>query len=73
VDFNPFWRDYITIKTCYGAAPIDNIQALDLIKRGAVTVTDMVTHRFTIDRIGEAFMTGARPDGCVKIIIEPNS
>jgi L-iditol 2-dehydrogenase len=73
VDFNPFWRDDITIKTCYGAAPIDNIQALDLIKRGAVTVTDMVTHRFTIDRIGEAFMTGARPDGCVKIIIEPNS
>jgi threonine dehydrogenase-like Zn-dependent dehydrogenase len=32
----------------------------------------MVTHRFGIDRIGEAFMTGARPDGCVKVIIEPN-
>jgi L-iditol 2-dehydrogenase len=72
VDFNPFWRDDITIKTCYGAAPIDNLQALDLIQHGTVTVTDMVTHRFGIDRIGEAFMTGARPDGCVKVIIEPN-
>jgi len=72
VDFNPFWRDDITIKTCYGAAPIDNLQALDLIKRDTVTVTDMVTHRFGIDQIGEAFMTGARPDGCVKVIIEPN-
>jgi L-iditol 2-dehydrogenase len=72
VDFNPFWRDDITIKTCYGAAPIDNRQALDLIRQGTVTVTDMVTHRFGIDRIGEAFMTGARPDGCVKVIIEPN-
>jgi L-iditol 2-dehydrogenase len=72
VDFNPFWRNDITIKTCYGAAPIDNLQALDLIKRDTVTVTDMVTHRFGIDQIGEAFMTGARPDGCVKVIIEPN-
>jgi len=72
VDFNPFWRDDITIKTCYGAAPIDNMQALDLIKRNSITVTDMVTHRFGINRIGEAFMTGARPDGCVKVIVEPN-
>jgi len=72
VDFNPFWRDDITIKTCYGAAPQDNMQALELIKNGTVQVTDMVTHRFGIDKIGEAFMTGAKPDGCMKVIIEPN-
>lgn len=72
VDFNPFWRDDITIKTCYGAAPLDNMQALDLIRHNTVTVTDMVTHRFSIDKIGEAFMTGAKPDGCMKVIIEPN-
>ncbi len=72
VDFNPFWRDDITIKTCYGAAPIDNLQALELIRRGAVNVTDMVTHRFGIDEIGKAFLTGAQPEGCMKVIIEPN-
>ncbi len=72
VNFNPFWRDDITIKTCYGAAPIDNLQALELIRRGAVTVTDMVTHRFGIDEIGKAFLTGAQPDGCMKVIVEPN-
>lgn len=72
VDFNPFWRDDITIKTCYGAAPLDNMQALDLIRHGTIVVTDMVTHRFGIDKIGEAFMTGAKPDGCMKVIIEPN-
>ena len=72
VDFNPFWRDDITIKTCYGAAPVDNQKALELIQQGTVTVTDMVTHRFGIDEIGKAFMTGAQPDGCVKVIIEPN-
>jgi L-iditol 2-dehydrogenase len=72
VDFNPFWRDDITIKTSYGAAPIDNKQALELIQHGTVTVTDMVTHRFGIDEIGKAFMTGADPDGCLKVVIEPN-
>ncbi len=73
VDFNPFWRDDITIRTCYGAAPLDNMQALELIRHGVVEVTDMVTHRFGIDRIVEAFMTGAQPDGCMKVIIEPNT
>ncbi len=72
VDFNPFWRDDITIKTCYGAAPLDNLQALELIRHNTVQVTDMVTHRFGIKRIGEAFMIGAKPDGCMKVIIEPN-
>jgi L-iditol 2-dehydrogenase len=73
VDFNPFWRDDITIKTCYGAAPLDNVQALELIRHGRVEVTEMVTHRFGIDRIGEAFLTGAKPDGCLKVIVEPNN
>ena len=72
VDFNPFWRDDITIRTCYGAAPLDNLQALDLIRSGTVKVTDMVTHRFGIDAIGEAFRTGALPDKALKVIIEPN-
>lgn len=72
VDFNPFWRDDITIKTCYGAAPQDSRQALELIRSGVVNVDDLVTHRFGIDAIGEAFLTGARPDGCLKVIIEPN-
>ena len=72
VDFNPFWRDDITIKTCYGAAPLDNFQALELIRHGTVNVNDLVTHRFGIDEIGEAFKTGAKPDGSLKVVIEPN-
>src|SRR5512140_3138953 len=39
VDFNPFWRDDITLKTCYGSAPLDNLQAVELIRHGTVTVT----------------------------------
>jgi L-iditol 2-dehydrogenase len=72
IDFNPFWRDDITIKTCYGAAPLDNMSALELIANGTVKVDDMITHRFGIDRIQQAFETGSAPDSCLKVIVEPN-
>jgi len=72
IDFNPFWRNDISIKTCYGAAPIDNRQALELLHRGAVKVDDMITHRFPIDEIGKAFATAAEPEGVLKVIVEPN-
>ena len=72
MDFNPFWRDDITIKTCYGAAPLDNLQALELLRRGTVVVTDMITHRFSLDQIGQAFAIGSQPDKCLKVLVEPN-
>lgn len=72
VDFNPFWRNDISFKTCYGAAPRDNRQALELLKHGTVTVEDMITHRLGIDQIGEAFGIAADPTGTLKVIIEPH-
>ena len=71
VDFNPFWRNSVTLWTCYGAAPLDNRQALDLLSRGTVQVDDMITHRFALDEIGEAFRTAARPGECLKVLVEP--
>jgi L-iditol 2-dehydrogenase len=71
VDFNPFWRNSVTLATSYGAAPLDNRQALDLIAHGSVQVTDMVTHRFPLDAIGEAFRTAAQPGACLKVLVEP--
>jgi L-iditol 2-dehydrogenase len=72
VDCNPCWRNDISIKTCYGAAPLDNRQALELLKRGTMTVSDMITHRFPIEEIGRAFATAAEPEGVLKVIIEPH-
>jgi L-iditol 2-dehydrogenase len=72
VDFNPFWRNDISIKTCYGAAPLDNQQALELLKRGTINVADMITHRFPIEEIGQAFSTAAEPEGVLKVIVEPH-
>ncbi|MBF0432513.1 MAG: zinc-binding dehydrogenase, partial [Fibrobacteria bacterium] len=72
MDFNPFWRNDITIKSCYGAAPLDNMQGCELIRSGAINVDDMITHRYGIDDIQEAFKMGAQPDGCLKVVIAPN-
>ncbi len=71
VDFNPFWRNDVTLCTCYGAAPIDNRRALELLRSGAVVIDDMITHRFSLEEIGEAFKTAARPDDCLKVLIKP--
>lgn len=72
VDFNPFWRNDISIKTCYGAAPLDNRQALELLNRGTVKVSEMVTHRFPLEEIGKAFATAAEPAGVLKVIVNPH-
>ena len=48
-------------------------EALDLISGGRVQVADLVTHRFPLDRMGEAFELFDNPrDTSLKIIIEPN-
>ncbi|MCZ7664965.1 MAG: hypothetical protein M5U22_19490 [Thermoleophilia bacterium] len=72
VDFNPFWRNDISIKTSYGAAPVDNRESLELLRRGSVQVADLITHRYPLEDIGEAFRTAAQPGGALKVIIEPN-
>jgi len=57
----------------YGAAPRDMSEALNHIASGRVRVDDLVTHRFPLNRIGEAFDLVANPrDTSLKIIIEPH-
>ncbi len=72
IDFNPFWRNDISFKTCYGAAPLDNAQAMELIRAGNVNVTDMITHRFNLGEIGTAFSTASQGTGCLKVLVRPN-
>ena len=66
------WRNEITITSSYGAAPKDLQESLDLIKNKKINVKDLVTHRFSLDKISEGFNLAAKPDNSLKIIIEPN-
>ncbi|MBN1798940.1 MAG: alcohol dehydrogenase catalytic domain-containing protein [Spirochaetales bacterium] len=72
IDFNPFWRNDVTLKTCYGAAPLDNVQAMELIRGGNIKVDDMITHRFPLSDIGKGFRIAARGKDCLKVIICPH-
>ncbi|MCP3874766.1 MAG: alcohol dehydrogenase catalytic domain-containing protein [Desulfobacteraceae bacterium] len=72
IDFNPFWRDDVVIKTCYGAAPSDNMEAMELLRGKNVEVDDMVTHRFPLNGIGEGFKSASSGENCLKVLILPN-
>ncbi|MFH1761140.1 MAG: alcohol dehydrogenase catalytic domain-containing protein [bacterium] len=72
IDFNPFWRNDVSIKTCYGAAPIDNTRAMEMISLGNVIVDDMITHRYGIDEIARGFATASQGENSLKVIINPN-
>ncbi len=72
VDFNRFWRDDVSFMPSYAAAPLDNATALELISSGRVVVNDMITHRLSLDEIGEGFRLASEADHCLKVIIRPN-
>jgi len=72
IDFNPFWRNDIAFMPSYAADPLDNATALELIRSGRVVVNDMITHRLSLDRIGEGFRLAAEGNECLKVIVEPS-
>jgi len=67
-----FWLTQTAINFAYGAAPRDMREAMELIRSGTVSVDDLATHRFGLDRIGEAFDLSANPrENALKVLIEP--
>jgi L-iditol 2-dehydrogenase len=73
IDFNPFWRNDVSLKTCYGAAPLDNLQAMELIRAGNVGVMDLITHRFGLEEIAKGFKAAGEGRNCLKVIIKPHA
>ena len=71
IPFPEIWRREITLQTSYGAAPADLAIALELIRARRVPVAEMVTHRFPLEGIGEAFRAVAAGGESIKVIVEP--
>ena len=67
-----FWRNEITIKTSYGAAPKDLQESLDILTQKKINVRDMVTHRLSLKEIARGFKLVAEAERSLKVIIEPN-
>jgi len=67
-----FWRNEITIKTSYGAAPYDLNQSLGLLTQKKLNVADMITHRLSLSRVAEGFRITAEAGNSLKVILKPN-
>ena len=72
VPINQFWRNEITIKTSYGAAPNDLEQSLGILSEKKVNVIDMITHKLSLQQAAEGFRLMADAGESLKVIIEPN-
>ncbi len=72
VPITDFWRNEITLKTSYGAAPQDLEESLSMLIRKKVNVADMITHRISLQQAQEGFELVANAGESLKVIIEPN-
>lgn len=72
IDFNNYWRNDVSLKTTYGAAPLDNERAMELIRAKKVRVDDLVTHRLPLEKIAEGFRLAAEGKDCLKVMIQPH-
>jgi L-iditol 2-dehydrogenase len=72
VPINQFWRNEITIKTSYGAAPNDLTESLAVLAQKKLNVKDMITHRLGLRQAAEGFRLMAAAGESLKVIIEPN-
>jgi len=59
----------IKIVSSYSTSHIETRRALELIESGRIKVGELITHRFPLRRIGEAFKMAAENKECLKIVI----
>jgi L-iditol 2-dehydrogenase len=72
VPINQFWRNEITMRTSYGAAPNDIEDSLKTLATGEINVKDMISHRLDIREAQEGFRLTAEAGNSLKVILEPN-
>ena len=74
-DYSAFFRKYCYTTSISGAAlepgRTSSKMALDLIVRGEIDVSSMITHRFPFERVLEAYeLARTRDDGVIKVVIQ---
>jgi L-iditol 2-dehydrogenase len=67
-----FWRNEVTLKTSYGAAPNDLAESLAILSEKKLNVKDMITHRLSLRQAAEGFRLMAEAGESLKVILEPN-
>ncbi len=72
VPINQFWRNEITMRTSYGAAPNDLEDSLSILATKQINVKDMITHQLSLAKAQEGFRLMAEAGQSLKVILEPN-
>jgi L-iditol 2-dehydrogenase len=72
IPITQFWRNEITLKTSYGAAPRDLEESLKILSQKGINVADMITHRLGLREAAEGFRLVAEAGESLKVIVEPN-
>ena len=72
IPITDFWRNETTIKTSYGAAPKDLEEALKILSKKQINVSEMVTHTLDIREAAKGFRLVAEAGKSLKVILKPN-
>ncbi len=66
------WNKQVKMVSTYAGAPVDILEAIDLIKNGSVIVDDLISHRLPLSETGEGFRIVSRADDSIKVVIKPH-
>lgn len=67
------WKDGITLTVSYAAAPSDLKEAIELIAREKINVSDMITHRIKLEEIAQGFRLVEKAESSIKVVVEPEA
>jgi L-iditol 2-dehydrogenase len=70
IDPNYIYFNDISLVTSYSCGPDDTRAALEYIRKGVVTSDSLVTHRYGIEDIGEAYGKVVEARDSLKVIVE---
>ena len=70
LDLNYITRKEIRVKGSWGWSPEEFGQALEMVARGAVDRIPLISHRFPLEKIRDAFEAQTEPQGSVKVLVE---
>ena len=62
--------DEISLVPSYSCGPEDTLAAFEALRSGVLREEDLVTHRFGIDQVCDAFAAAARVDEALKTVVE---
>ena len=72
IPITDFWRNETTIKTSYGASPTDLEEALKILSKKQINVSEMITHTLDIREAAKGFKLVAEAGKSLKVILKPN-